>query len=71
MIFGNKQNTALASVAQWIGVTSSIPSQSTCLGCGWGPRWGARERQLISVISHALVFLSLSSSLPSPLFKSK
>ena len=42
----------LAGVAQWIecrpakqGVTGSIPSQGTCLGCRPGPQQGARERQ--------------------------
>ena len=42
----------LAGVAQWIEcwpvnqrVTSSIPSQGMCLGCGLGPLWGAHERQ--------------------------
>ena len=36
---------ALAGVVQWIecwlvkqGVTGSIPSQDTCLGCGPGPQ---------------------------------
>ena len=39
-----KKALALAGVAQWIecqpanqGVTGSIPSQGTCLGCGPGP----------------------------------
>ena len=54
---------ALAGVAQWIeyqtakqSVTSSIPSQGTCLDCRPGPQWGggARKRQ-----PHT-VFLSLS-----------
>ena len=43
---------ALDGVAQWIEcqpenhrVADSIPSQGTCLGCGPGPQWGARERQ--------------------------
>ena len=41
----NKKQTALAGVAQWIEhwpanqrVTSSIPSQGTCLDCRPGPR---------------------------------
>ena len=66
---------ALAGVAQWIEhqpvngkVASSIPSQSTCLGCGPGPQLGACERQLISCTQ---MFLSLSISLPSPLSKKK
>ena len=40
--------SALAAVAQWIEcrptnqrVTSLIPTQGTCLGCGPGPQWGA------------------------------
>ena len=40
-----KKKRALAGVAQWIEcqtanqrVTSSIPSQGTCLGCGPGPQ---------------------------------
>ena len=48
----NKKAGALAGVAQWIEhgpenqrVTSSIPSQGTCLGCGPGPQYGACERQ--------------------------
>ena len=40
-------------------VTSSIPSQDTCLGCGPDPLLGANERQL-----HINVSLSLSPSLP-------
>ena len=45
---------ALAGVAQWIecrpvnqGVTGSIPTQGTSLGCGSGPQQGegAHERQ--------------------------
>ena len=47
---------ALAGVAQWIGhpptnqkVTSLIPSQGTCLGCGPGPQLLACERQRIGV----------------------
>ena len=43
---------ALAGMAQWIEhqtanqrVTGSIPSQSTCLGCGPGPQWGMLEKQ--------------------------
>ena len=42
---------------QW--VASSIPSQSTCLGCRPGPQQGAHERQL-----HIDVSLLLSLSLP-------
>ena len=47
-----KNKCALAGVAQWIEcqpanqrVAGSIPSQGTCLDCGPGPQWGARERQ--------------------------
>ena len=53
----------LTGVAQWTEcqpanqrVTSSIPSQGTCLGCRL-PHWGACERQ-----SH--IDVSLSPSLP-------
>ena len=45
-------NFAPAGVAQWIEhwpanqrVAGSIPSQGTCLGCGPGPWWAAREKQ--------------------------
>ena len=45
-----KISLALAGVAQWIDcwtanqkVSSSIPSQGTCLGCGPGPCRGAPE----------------------------
>ena len=34
---------ALAGTESWLanyGVTGSIPSQGTCLGCGPGPSWG-------------------------------
>ena len=69
-----KYYTALAGVAQWIEqqpanrkVASSIPSQSTCLGCRPGPWLGACMRQQISVsqISPSL------SPFPSPLSKNK
>ena len=66
-----KESLALASVAQWTEwrpantkVTSSIPSQGTCLGCGPGPQWGVLERQ-----PHIDVSLALSSSLPLSLNK--
>ena len=52
-------------MAQWIAcqpanqrVTSSIPSQGTCLGCRPGVQWGEGLRG-----SHTLMFLSLSPSL--------
>ena len=67
---------AMTGVAQWVGrwpanqkVTSSIPTQGTCLGCGPGPWLGECERQPISVsLTHQCFFFS-SSSLPSPLSK--
>ena len=47
-----KRNEALAGVAQWIEsqtvnqrITSSIPSQGTCLDCGPDPWMEAHERQ--------------------------
>ena len=47
-----KNLSALAGVGQWIEhqpvnqrVTSSIPNQGTCLGCGRGPQHGASEKQ--------------------------
>ena len=46
-------------------VTSSIPSQGTCLGCGLGPSRGNRRG------NQTLMFLSLSFYLPSPLSKNK
>ena len=61
-----KNKLALAGVAQWTEhqpanqrVTSLIPSQGTCLGCGPGLQKGACERQ-----PHIDVSLL---SLPSPL----
>ena len=49
-------------------VTSSIPSQSTCLGCGPGPQLGVWERQLIDVsLVHRCFSPSLSPFLPLPL----
>ena len=57
---------ALDGVAQWIecqtanqGVTGSIPSQGTSLGCGPGHQLGAHERQ-----PHIDVSPSFSPSLP-------
>ena len=51
-----KSVLALAAVAQRVEcqpasrkVTSSIPSQGTCLGCGPGPQLGACERQPVGV----------------------
>ena len=61
-----KRSLALAGVAQWIEcqpenqrVTSSIPSQGTCLGCGPDPQLGVCERQ-----PHIDVSLPLTLSLP-------
>ena len=52
----NKVEKTLAGLAQWIEhgtmkqrIPSSIPSQSTCVGCGPSPQLGACERQLISI----------------------
>ena len=63
---------ALADVAQWFehwtakqrGLTSSTPSQGTCLGCRPGPQWGLSERQ-----PH--IDVSLPFFLPSLLSKNK
>ena len=61
---------ALAGVAQWTGnqpanwgVTSSIPSQGTSLGCGPGPHLGTCKKQPINVSLVHYFFPSLSSSL--------
>ena len=65
--WGKTQKGALAGVAQWIEcqpanqrVSSSIPSQDTCLGCGSGHQQGAHER-------HPHTDVSLPLSFPSPL----
>ena len=72
-----KRCTALAGVAQWIEcwpanqkVTSSIPSQGTCLGCRPGPQLGACKRQLATnwCFSHTTMFLYLP---PSPSLSKK
>ena len=62
----------LAGVAQWIEhrpanqrITSSIPSQGTCLGCRPGPQRGAFERQPHVDVS------PFSFSFPSPVSKNK
>ena len=59
-------------VSQWIEhqptnqrVTSSIPSQGTCLGVGQVPNRGHGRD------NHPLMLLSLSFSFPSPLSKNK
>ena len=62
---------ALASVAQWIEsqptnwkVTSSTPSQGTCMGCRPGPQLVTCNRQPIDVfLTHWCFFSSLSPSL--------
>ena len=64
--------SALAGVSQWIEcqpaqqrVNSSVPSQSTCLGCGPGPQCGAYKR-------HPNIDVSLPLFLPPfPLSKNK
>ena len=60
-----------AGVAQWVEhgpanqrVSSSIPSQGTCLGCGPGPWLRACERQPVNV---SLTRQCFSPSLPIPL----
>ena len=50
-------------------VSSSIPSQDTCLGCGPGPQ--CTNTRGFSRGNHTLMFLSLSFSLPFPLSKNK
>ena len=67
----NRYYQALTCVAQLIGhsptkrkVTGLIPSQGTCLGCGSGPWLGCLREATLT-----LMFLSLSFSLPSPLYK--
>ena len=69
---------ALTSVAQFVGhpytkqkVTSSIPSEGTCLGYGFSPQWGHVREATYRCFSFTSVFLSLSFSLPSPLSKKK
>ena len=63
-----ENESALAGVAQWIErwpmnqtVAGLIPSQGTCLGCGLGPQWGARERQPHIDISFLLFLPSFPS----------
>ena len=53
---GKSELFALTGVAQLVGhrpkkpkVTSLIPSEGTCLGCGPVPGLGACDRQLIDV----------------------
>ena len=61
-------NQTLAGVAQRIehgpanqSVSSSIPSQGTCLGCRPGPQWGAHERQPHIEVSLPLFLLPFPS----------
>ena len=67
---------ALTGVAQLVGlcaaeqkVASLIPSQGTCLGCGFGPWLGHIQGADNQSFSLTLIFLFLSSSLPCPLSK--
>ena len=60
------KTTALAGVAQWMEhrpvhqkVTSSIPSQGTCLGCGPGPHLGRARGNWPVYLSHISVSLPL------------
>ena len=60
------------SVAQWIEhqpvnqkVTSLIPTQGTCLGCGPGSLVGGVQEATDQCVSYTLMFLYL----PSPLSK--
>ena len=64
---------ALTSVAQLVGhcpadqkVCISIPGQSTCLGCGFGPQLGSVQEGMNQCFSLSLMFLPLSFS-PLPL----
>ena len=64
-----KLNSALAGVTQWTEhgpvnqrVSSLIPSQGTCLGCGPGPQCRVGERQPHTDVSLPL-FLSPFPSL--------
>ena len=68
MTFKVNLRRALTGVAQWVEcrftnrrVARSIPCQGTCLGCGFRPRLGACERQLIDV---SLSYRYSSPSLP-------
>ena len=59
--------TSKASVAQWVGVSfcrpkcyGSIPSQGTCLGCGFSPQSGHVQEATDQCFSLTSMFLSLS-----------
>ena len=65
-------SVALAGVAQWIehrpanqSITSSIPSQGSCLGMGQVPSTECERG------NHILMFLSFPFSFPSSLSKNK
>ena len=67
---------ALTAVAQLVGhcpenrkVTSLIPSQGTCLGCGFGPQLGRVQEATNQCFSLTVMFLYLS--FPSPPSKNK
>ena len=67
----NNCTVALTGVAQWVGhcpakrrVICWLPSQGTCLSCGFGPWSGAFKRQLSNF---CLAHHSLFFSFPSPL----
>ena len=69
---------ALTGVAHWVGrcptnwkVTSSIPSQETCLGWGSGPQFRGAQEATNQFFSYAMMFLYLTFSFPSPLSKNK
>ena len=71
------ENIALAGVPQLIEnwpadrkFAGSIPSQSTCLGCGPGPQLRPERSNQSLFLSH-IMSLSLSFSFLSPLFKNK
>ena len=66
----------LTSVAQLVGhhpvnwkVAGLIPSQGTCLGCGFGPGWGHVLEATNWCFFLTPMFLSVSFSLPSSLWK--
>ena len=70
--FWNYEIIAVVGVAQWIEcwplnqkVTSSIPTEGTCLGCRPGPHLGACDRQPVDVsLAHWCFSPSLSPFLP-------
>ena len=65
-----KNRPALAGVAQWIErtpanqmVTSSIPSQGTCLSCRPSPQWGLYDRQPHRDVSLPIFLLPFSKKI--------